>query len=133
MAANRQATPILTMLIVALLSWLVPGAGYFWLKERKRAIILFITITMTFSIGIYVGSIGVIDPIKSWAWYIAQMMTSPAVALLGRISIGGAYAVYGKPAEIGQLYTGLAGLLNLFCIVNAVYLAHMQQSQAGDK
>ena len=115
------------MIFVALLSWFVPGAGYFWLKERKRAVIIFTTIAVTFWLGIYIGSIGVIDPVLAKPWYAAQIINSPAVALLGRAAAGGSFPVYGRPNEVGQIYTSVSGLLNLLCIVNAVHLAHMQR------
>ena len=117
------------LLIVALAGWLVPGAGFYLLNEKKRAIIIFIAITLTFCTGLYVGSVGVVDPVGSWPWYIAQIMSSPFVALLGHISAGGGYAVYGRPNEIGQLYTSVAGLLNLLCVICAVYLAHLRTTE----
>ena len=112
--------------IVGLLAWLVPGAGHFALGQKRRAFTIGITIILTFLIGLYVGSIGVIDPIGAKPWYAAQLMNSPAVFLLGRIGATGDYPVYGRPNEIGQIYSSIAGLLNLLCIVNAVYLAHLQ-------
>lgn len=118
---------VLFLLIVGLLGWLVPGAGHFLLKEKKRAIIIFATITLTFCAGLYVGSIGVIDPVAAKPWYLAQIMNSPMVAVLGHLTAGGGFPVYGKPNEIGQIYTSVAGLLNLLCIVNAVYSAHLQR------
>ncbi len=117
------------LLIVALAGWLVPGAGFFLVNEKKRAIIIFAAVTLTFGTGLYVGSVGIVDPVGSWPWYIAQIMNSPFVALLGHISAGGGYAVYGKPNEIGQLYTSVAGLLNLLCIISAVYLAHLRSTE----
>ena len=104
------------------------GFNSFLQKEIKRATIVFVAIVTTFCLGLYAGSIGVVDPVGSrywfWSWYSAQVMVSPMVAVLGHITAGGSYPVYGKPCEIGQVYTGIAGLLNLLCIVNAVYLAH---------
>ena len=117
----------LFMLIVGLSAWLLPGAGHFLLKEKKRSIIIFATITITFCIGLYIGSIGVIDPVGAWPWYAAQIMNSPMVAALGHLTAGGGYPVYGRPNEIGQIYTSITGLLNLLCIVNAVYLAYLHR------
>jgi len=37
-----------------------------------------------------------------------------------------AYLVFGRAGEIGQIYTSVAGLLNLLCIVNAIYVAHQR-------
>ena len=134
MALRSTEKKTLFMLIVGLLSWLVPGAGHFVLMERKRSIIIFVTISLTFCAGLYIGSIGVVDPVGSWPWYMAQIMNSPmvfALGHLGRLNTAGAYPVYGWPNEIGQIYTSTAGLLNFLCIVNAVYLAHMRGIQTA--
>jgi hypothetical protein len=121
------------LLIVGLLAWLVPGAGHLLIKEQKRAIIIFTTIALTFCAGLYVGSIGVINPVGAKPWYVAQIMNSPIVAVLGYVVTTGDYSVFGRPNEIGQIYTSIAGLLNLLCIVNAVYLAHLRKTETvGD-
>jgi len=118
--------------IVGVLAWAIPGGGHFVLKERKRAIIIFATVFVTLCIGLYVGSIGVIDPVGAQPWYYGQVAASPVVILLGYITAGGEYPVHGKPSEIGQIYTCVAGLLNLLFVVNAVYLAHIRYSEAGE-
>ena len=122
------------LLIVGLLSWLAPGAGYFVLEEKKRAIIIFITIGLTLCVGLYVGSIGVIDLRGPSPPYVkaAQLMNSPIVLLLSNRTAGGGYPVYGWPNEIGQIYTMVSGLLNLLCIVNAISLAHLGKIRTGE-
>ena len=128
MALRSREKQTLFMLIVGLLAWLVPGAGHFVLKEKERSIIIFVTIMLTFCVGIYIGSIGVINLYGATPWYVvgAQVMNSPMVLVLGRMTTGEAYPVHGWPNEIGQIYTSTAGLLNLLCIVNAVYLAYLR-------
>lgn len=123
------------LLIVGLLSWLVPGAGYLALEEKKRAIIIFVTIGLTLCIGLYVGSIGVIDLEGPAPPYVkaAQLMNSPVVLLLSNRTAGGGYPVYGWPNEIGQIYTMVSGLLNLLCIVNVVSLAHLGRTEPAGK
>ena len=128
MAQRSRESHVFFLIVVGLLAWLVPGAGHFVLEEKRRAIIIFVTIVLTFCIGIYIGSIGVIDPAGAKPWYLAQIMNSPMVAALSRLTAGGAYPVYGRPNEIGQIYTSIAGLLNLLCIINAVYLAHIREA-----
>lgn len=133
MAQNSKGNHILFLLIVGLLGWLVPGAGHLVLKNKKHAVIIFVTIVLTFGTGLYLGSIGVLDYVGAKPWYLAQMMNSPMVHILGYLAHKDGYAVYGRPSEIGQIYTSIAGLLNLLCIVNAVYLAHQRRMQAiGD-
>jgi len=129
MVQRSKENHVLFLLIVGLLAWLVPGAGHFLLKEKTRAIIIGTTIVLTFCAGLYVGSIGVINPVGAKPWYVAQIMNSPMVAVLGHLTATGGYPVYGRPNEIGQIYTSIAGLLNLLCIVNAVYLAHLRRAQ----
>ena len=133
MALRSKENNIGFLLTVGLLAWLVPGAGHLALKEKRHAVIIFVTIALTFITGLYIGSIGVINPVGAKPWYVAQIMNSPAVAALGHVTKTGDYAVYGRPNEIGQIYTSIAGLLNLLCIVNAVYWAHLRRTQpAGD-
>jgi hypothetical protein len=82
---------------------------------------------------LYIGSVGVVNPVGAKPWYVAQVMNTPAVAALGQITRSGEYPVHGRPNEIGQIYTSIAGLLNLLCIVNAVYLAHLRRIESvGD-
>ncbi len=131
----------LLLLIVAALGWAVPGAAYLLLGETKRAILVFIAVTLTFTIGIYIGSIGVVDPVaggigilgKVNPWYLAQVLNSPVVFLIGNAAAAGAYPVYGKPQEIGQLYTSISGLLNLLCVINCIYLAHLGPAVLKEK
>ena len=130
METRSREGHIFFLLIVGLLGWFVPGGGHLAIKENKHAIIIFTTIALTFAVGLYIGSIGVINPVGAKPWYVAQLMNSPAVAVIGQITRTGDYPVYGRPNEIGQIYTSIAGLLNLLCIVNAVYWAHLRKTGA---
>jgi hypothetical protein len=133
MAQSSKESHIAYLLVVGLVGWLVPGAGHLMLNEKKHAIIIFVTIALTFATGLYIGSIGVVNPIGAKPWYVAQIMNSPVVAALGHIAAAGDYPVYGRPSEIGQIYTSIAGLLNLLCIVNAVYWAHLRKIGAMEE
>ena len=127
MSPRSREGHFLFLLFVGLAGWLVPGAGHLVLGKRRHAVIIFVSIVLAFCIGIYIGSIGVVNPVGAKPWYVAQTMNSPAVIALGRITTTGDYRVFGRPNEIGQIYTSIAGLLNLLCIVNAVYMAHIRE------
>lgn len=131
MAQPSKQNNIPFLITVGLLAWFVPGAGHLALNEKKRAAIIFVAIVLTFCAGLYIGSIGVVDPVNAKPWYVAQIMNSPVVAALGYLTRTGNYPVYGRPNEIGQIYTGIAGLLNLLCVVNAVYMAHLRRIHTG--
>lgn len=131
--AKPNADRGLWLIIVGLAAWIIPGAGHFLIHERKRAIIIFVTVTALFLTGLYIGSIGVVNSQTSKPWFMAQILYSPAVGILSeKVSAGyidaadqhQEYQTFGHPADIGQLYTGVAGLLNLLCILSAVYMAY---------
>ena len=124
MPKNNSIDHSFFLVIVGLLSWIIPGAGHLIIKERKRAAIIFITITGIFLTGLYVGSIAIIDPVGGLPWYIAQVMVSPLAIALSNITHSSQYDVFGHPQDIGQIYTSIAGLLNLLCILSAIYMAH---------
>lgn len=133
MAQRSKEAHYLFLLIVGLFAWLVPGAGHLMLGKKRHAAVIFVTVTLTLCTGLYIGSVGVVNPVGAKPWYVAQVMNTPAVAALGQITRSGKYPVHGRPNEIGQIYTSIAGLLNLLCIVNAVYLAHLRRIESvGD-
>jgi len=115
------------LLIAGLLGWVIPGAGHFYIGERVRAAVIFVAVALTFLTGLWVGSVGVIDPVHGKLPYAGQIMNTPAVVAIGHLTRSGHYPVYGRPNEIGQIYTSISGLLNLLCIVNAVYLAQVKR------
>jgi hypothetical protein len=117
------------LLLIGLLSWIVPGGGYYLIKEKKRAVIVFVTVLVTFGVGIYIGSYGVVNPVHAKPWYLAQLMAGPWAAILGHFSTAGNLLIYGRANDYGQIYTGIAGLLNLLAVVNAVYLGHVKAEE----
>ena len=124
MAARSKSDLSLWLIIVGLAAWAVPGAGHFLIRQRVRGIIICCTITLTFLLGLFIGSIGVVDPVGGRVWYMAQMLVSPAVGILGQMTQHGQYSCLARPADVAQIYTGVAGLLNLLCILSAVYMAY---------
>ena len=117
------------MFLVVLAGWFLPGGGYLVLKETSRALIIFVMIVTIFAAGIYIGSIGVVDWVGAKLWFIVQMANSPLVAIIGSYTKGGGFPVFGRPNEMGQIYTSTSGLLNLLCIVNSVYMAYLRKTQ----
>ena len=124
MAGQSKADHIFLLITVGLLGWVIPGGGHFFIKERKRGVIIFITVVLTFLAGLYIGSVGVVDLVGAWYWFIAQILTSPVVFLLTKMTQTGEYHSYGWPSDIGRIYTSIAGLLNLLAVISAVYMAH---------
>ena len=119
----------LWLVTVGLAAWIIPGAGHFLVRERKRGVIIFAVITTLFVMGLFIGSIGVVDWVTGRIWFYAQILYSPAVGIIGNLTKNGDFPSYGRPCDIGQIYTGIAGLLNLLCILSAVYMAYCGRGQ----
>lgn len=131
MQQKRSIEPFwLFLAVVALASWAVPGGGHWLIRERKRAVIILLAVGGLFVGGLYIGSLGVLETAQS-AWYIfaGQLLVCPAVGALTQWAAGQGFVVYGRPQEIGMIYTVVAGLLNLLSISNAVYLAYCGRGQ----
>ncbi len=120
--------------IAGLLAWLVPGLGHLYIGDRGRGLVFMITISATFWAGITVGGAGsTIDPQHRKLWFTAQLLTG-AQSLVAVAIHQKAIASY-PPSEqtpiighwlsidVGTHYTGVAGLLNLLVILDAIFCA----------
>lgn len=122
--------------LAGLLAWLVPGLGHIYLGFKKRGTILLIAITLTFWTGVAIGGVrGVIDHRVHKLWFAAQACTGGnTLTALGLHSLVGFDAYdprspvppYTGPwmsVDIGIHYAGVAGLLNLLVILDAIVRA----------
>lgn len=128
--------------LVALSGWLVPGAGYWLIGHRQRAMVIGVTIIVLFFAGVLIGGVRVVDPpdlsgsgslvsrILDKPWFIGQVLIGPIGIVASWISqVAEASAKYGsivshaRLAEIGTLYTAIAGMLNLLAIIDSSHRA----------
>ena len=123
-----------------LLGWIVPGLGHVFIGDRIRGIICMATIVLTFWTGIAIGGVrGTVDPHERSLWFIAQLCTGAnagiAYVIRENISSGDEKAdrAFVPPpwvsSEIGVHYTGVAGLLNILVILDA--MARAERNGAG--
>lgn len=128
----EQQTPLMfRMPIAAFLAWLVPGLGHIYLGHRGRGIICFVVIIVTFWSGVAIGGVqSTVAPQARKLWFVAQLGTGgntlaayalhyrvdPKTARSGTIALVAPWSA----SEIGVHYTGVAGLLNLLVIFDAV-------------
>lgn len=134
--------------LVALAGWLLPGAGYWLIGERKRAYTVGITILVMFVVGVFISGIRVVQApdmtspgnvaqkILTRPWFIGQVLTGPIGVISAYISdqlaTSPTYRIIeakARLAEIGTLYTAVAGMLNLLTIIDASYRASREASQ----
>ena len=128
--SNHESGSFVRVPVAGFLAWLVPGLGHIYLGERVRGLICLAVITVTFWSGIAIGGVsGTVNPQKRKLWFVAQVcaggnalaavafqksVASPAEN--GKQPYTGPYLV----SEVGVHYTGVAGLLNILVILDAL-------------
>jgi hypothetical protein len=118
--------------LMGVLAWLVPGAGHFYLGMPKRGAIIFVTICATFMLGLVVGGIDLIDPHLERPWFCAQILTGVPAVVAAFLQDPDVLPGVGRGMDLGQLYTGVAGLLNLLCVVDALMKSHNVRGRKAD-
>jgi hypothetical protein len=109
--------------LVGLAAWAVPGLGHWLLGQRTRAIILFVTILLTYWVGVLVGGVRyTVDPAGNTLWFVAQLGIGPQVVALWLATARQAIppAIPWPDSDIAIIYAGIAGLLNMLVILDAV-------------
>lgn len=121
--------------VVALVGWLVPGAGYWLIGQRTRGLTIGITITLLFIAGVFIGGVKVVEApefssnpaglfgMAQKPWFIGQALAGLPGIIAAWIA-GGARAVsHARLAEISTLYTAVAGMLNLLAVIDSTFRA----------
>lgn len=108
--------------LAGLLAWLVPGAGHWYLGHRSRGGVIFAAVCITFLLGITLSGLEMIDPQNAKAWFCAQLLcgTPTLISLLVQDPTTTINEIYGRGVDLGQVYAGVAGLLNLLCILDVL-------------
>jgi len=133
--------------LVALAGWLVPGAGYWLIGQKKRAITVGVAIVAIFIVGILISGIRVVEApdmnatgnllqkILTKPWFIGQVLNGPIGIAAAWVSDQLAqstqyHAIEAKArlAEIGTLYTAVAGMLNLLTIIDSSHRAAQRKT-----
>jgi len=137
------------------LGWIVPGAGHVYIGRVKRGIVLFVTITATFWSGVAIGGVMTMDYEKERWWFAAEMLAGVhglvgwqrqrAVyqAIDKKLLRDDGYVWAARDAHVdkqlaerkialvapadtvARAYAGVAGLLNLMCMFDALMLGLM--------
>ena len=138
---KSSASPLLALLLACA----IPGAGHFYLGRAKRGIIIFLTVTALFWSGVAVGGVLTVDSQHEKWWFVAQMLTganglaawqrekracrSPEMTKEGQSiqerMVKADIALVAPAETVARAYSGVAGLINLMCIFDALMLATM--------
>jgi hypothetical protein len=108
------------------LAWLIPGGGHWYLGMKARGAIIFVTIAVVFWFGVIVGGVrSTVDPTHNMHWFLGQICAGGhaliSLALSRSIPWDGIDGLsWGKSKDIGVVYAGVAGLLNLLAVFDAI-------------
>ena len=116
-----------------LLNWLVPGAGYWMIGEKRRAKALF-AVTVVFSLMAFLQlNYGAVDGIKGGVFVpqLSPLQWMPTLGAAATAGVGPIYSVFAwcfggqgtEPVrnltqEYGATYIMVAGLLNWLCLID---------------
>jgi hypothetical protein len=138
---NRWYAPVP---VGAVASWLVPGTGYLLLGQMARGLTIGITVLFLFVSGVLIGGLHVVDPpafakptpgetiVQQYERHMTEVLQKPPYIGQFLAGIIGIYAgkigptqpaSHARLADIGALYTAVAGVLNLLAIIDASHRA----------
>jgi len=116
-----------------LLNWLVPGAGYWMIREKTRAKALF-GVTVVFSLLAFLQlTYGAVDGVRGGVFVpqLAPLQWMPTLGAAATAGVGPIYSLFAwcfggqgtEPVrnltqEYGASYIMVAGLLNWLCLID---------------
>ena len=122
-AAERAQT--INPTLIAIASWIVPGAGHLWQGRTQKGLIFLVTIPLMFAVGLWLNG-------RLFPFEISQ----PLVALAAFAGLGngvpyfvaamlglGKGVVTAATYEYGNTFVIVAGLLNMLVVLDAYDVA----------
>lgn len=144
--------------VALVLACAVPGAGHVYLGRVCRGVVIFLAIGGLFWSGVAIGGVLTVDSVQERWWFVAEMFTGvhglagwhrqrTLYERLGLTRNAGendeklqqeGVALVAPAETVARAYAGVAGLLNLMCIFDALMLSIMgvrgePAPQAGGK
>ncbi len=108
--------------VAAALAYALPGLGYAWLGQYRRAALFAAAILALIAAGTLIGGLDVIDRTNDKWWFLPQAGAGPLVfvldALRARLATTTSVA---RVNEVGTLYVVMAGMLNAIAVVDCLW------------
>lgn len=126
----------LRLILVTFCGWVFPGGGHLVIREKRKAILFFAIVVITFNIGFALAAFRA----PSWSLHPFHFLGQCGCGLvllvswISRINPSPEYfaAVYDSTNfEIGTLYIAASGLLNLIILINAISLIIRRKTGQG--
>lgn len=134
----------------------LPGLGYLWYADLKRAIYVGIGVMGLFLCGLLVAGIDAVDRAEDKWWFLLQAGVGPTAFVVDHIhqtqfktptpgarrsmpppipGAGGKQAnkSVGRVNEAGMLMAALAGMLNLIAVIDCAWHAPVSKRRRGSE
>jgi len=108
---------------VAAASFLVPGLGHALLGRRRKAILLFATLTTLFVVGLALSRFAGVDRDRHFYYWAGQLLYGGATIVSSLAFTGVRVREFLPSLDAGVLFTTAAGLLNVLVMVDAAATA----------
>ena len=125
-AAQRPQSAWIVLLCVA--AWAIPGAGHLWQGRRLKGVVLLVTLSVMFVLGLAIeGRIFPLAPGSSWD-ILASLMGFSELGIgvlyfIARTLGAGEGRVLAVTYEYGNAFMIAAGLLNLLVVIDTYDIA----------
>ncbi|HEX7362925.1 MAG TPA: DUF6677 family protein [Bryobacteraceae bacterium] len=128
------AVPVRPPFITVLLAWLVPGCGHLLLRKYGRAVIVFVTVAVTFGIGLLArgplfhpgGGTDVLSRLIQYGGFLGDLANGFFYFLTTWFGYA-APQVAGYSPDYGSKLLVAAGLLNILAMVDAYEITMRQK------
>lgn len=134
--AKSQQVQLSKCLPPLVLAWLIPGAGHYYLRRRRHAAVLLVTIPGMFMLGILMqgrmfepSNSDLFTTVMTYGGYIADLCTG----LLYFLTVGLGYhqeTLPGAVHDYGTKFIACAGLLNILAMVDTYEIASGKKAAA---
>jgi len=120
--------------VAGLLACLLPGLGYAYFVDVRRAIYVFAGVVGLYGGGLLVGGISVVDRVDNKWWFYLQCGAGPVNLVVDtvnqqkkRLTQAGpspetSYTqALGRVSDVGALSAGLGGMMNLIAVIDCFF------------
>jgi len=131
--ASAPVAPLKSPVVTALIAWIIPGGGHFWLGRRGRGLIVFCTVLAAFGVGLLMygpmfhpGGSDVLTRVINIGGFIGNL----ASGIFYFVTMACGYAqpdAGGHASDYGSKFLVVAGLLNILAMVDAYEIATRQK------
>lgn len=123
LASDRDGSRKKEPALAAMLSWLIPGAGHFYLGQRFKAGFFFVVINVLFFLGLALGEGLVVNREKFFYYWAGQLLNGGAGILTTLFTRGWKMQENANFFDLGLLFATVAGLLNVLVMMSAYFTA----------